>query len=169
MFLERLTFLKKSCSLYLPEEILFLSAISLKMFLELSIDSLCSVLVIVHECFPYIKLCVVSRVCMDIHVSSFPGESERHATPLCFSSAGGSRAVIGISAGSRAGGHVLRAAKAHLHRPADPIPPLHTHPAWTGPALGPLCHPLRLLHHSGLTTRTEKSQNHCRRTLLIFS
>ncbi|KAK6466457.1 AP-4 complex subunit mu-1 isoform X5, partial [Huso huso] len=76
-------------------------------------------------------------------IPRFPGGG----AALCTVQVGGLRAQHRLSAGSRAGQPVLRAAQAHLHRAADPIPPPVTPPPRPATALGTIRHALRLLHH----------------------
>nr|XP_015195804.1 PREDICTED: AP-4 complex subunit mu-1 isoform X2 [Lepisosteus oculatus] len=78
----------------------------------------------------------------------------RGDTAVCSVQAGSARPEPRLAAGSRSGQPVLRAAEAHLHRPADPLPPPVPRRALPASALGPLCDALRLLHHPPVSLGT---------------
>lgn len=79
----------------------------------------------------------------------FPPPPPHHHS-LMFS-VGGPRPQLGLHVGGRSGRSELRAAQAHRHGAADPLPAPVARPARPVAALGPLHHPLRLLHHPSVT------------------
>lgn len=71
---------------------------------------------------------------------------------VCVFPAGGARPQLGLHVGGRSHRSELRAAKAHRDGAADPLPAPDAGSAEPVPALGPLRHPLRLVHHPDITS-----------------
>lgn len=73
--------------------------------------------------------------------------------------AGGPRPQLGLHVGSGSGRPELRATKGHVHGAADPLPAPVAHPARPVAALGPLQHPVGLLHHPSVTAGSQPDQS----------
>lgn len=73
--------------------------------------------------------------------------------------AGSPRPQLSLHVGGGSSRPELRAAKGHGHRAADPLPAPVAHPARPVAALGPLQHPVGLLHHPSVTAGSQPDQS----------